>query len=408
MCKVSVIIPVYDVEAWLPECLNSVLGQTFSELEVLAVDDASPDGCGQILDDYAKQDKRLCVFHLKENRRQGYGRNLGLSSAKGRYVYFLDADDCIRPETLQALYEAAEAEALDGVFFDSEPVFTSDDMARRYADYPAAFTGICPDGVCSGRELFHAMSTQNQWTCYIQRQFWRREFLLKHALGFPEGTEHEDESFSFRAVLLAERMRYLHRAYFLRRYRPNSVMTRRAEPRDFHGYFRIYNALVDFTWDHGLENEPGVQIQLGRLWDRCVRFYPVFAAQELPERWFETDAEMLRRYRAFAASRWQSSYDRSTVEELFSQLDRDEGLWIYGAGILGRRCFRGLSDAGFRIEGFLVTERRGNPDTLFGRPVCTLNETDAPGFAIVSLSRGYREEIHRMLAAAAWRFLDMP
>ena len=83
MCQVSVIIPVYGVEKWLPACLDSVLSQSLQQLEILAIDDASPDGCGRILDEYAAKDSRLRVFHLSENRQQGYGRNLGLKNAAG-------------------------------------------------------------------------------------------------------------------------------------------------------------------------------------------------------------------------------------------------------------------------------------------------------------------------------------
>ncbi|MBQ4308524.1 MAG: glycosyltransferase family 2 protein, partial [Lachnospiraceae bacterium] len=96
-------IPVYGVEPWLAECLDSVLAQTLTEIEVLCVDDASPDRCGEILDEYAAADPRVRVFHLPENRRQGYGRNLGMDHARGTYIYLLDSDDRIRPEALERL-----------------------------------------------------------------------------------------------------------------------------------------------------------------------------------------------------------------------------------------------------------------------------------------------------------------
>ena len=130
---VSVILPVYGVEEWLPACLESVLGQSLRELEVLAIDDASPDGCGSILDAFAERDSRLRVFHLPENRRQGYGRNLGLDQAGGKYVYFLDSDDLILPNALENLVRAAETDRLDGLFFDSEVIFEKENF--RNIDY---------------------------------------------------------------------------------------------------------------------------------------------------------------------------------------------------------------------------------------------------------------------------------
>ncbi|MBR0401036.1 MAG: glycosyltransferase family 2 protein, partial [Lachnospiraceae bacterium] len=128
-------IPVYGVEPWLAECLDSVLAQTLTEIEVLCVDDASPDRCGEILDEYAARDSRMRVFHLKENRRQGYGRNLGMDHARGTYIYLLDSDDRIRPEALERLYALAEADSLDGIFFDTEVFYENERLARTVTIY---------------------------------------------------------------------------------------------------------------------------------------------------------------------------------------------------------------------------------------------------------------------------------
>ena len=406
MCKVSVVIPVYGVEPWLRACLDSVLSQTLRDLEVLCVDDASPDGCGRILDEYAARDSRVRVTHLAENRMQGYGRNLGLRQAGGRYVYFLDADDCIRPEAMEELYEAAEKDALDGIFFDSEPVFDPPELEKKYLSYPAALQGTCPEGVCAGTALFDELSTQNEWTCYIQRQFWNREFLLRNGVFFPEGrTEHEDELFSFEAVLCAERMRYLRRPYFIRRYRPESVMTRRAMPKDFHGYFSIYDAMVHFARRHGLLENAGVKIQLGRILARCRRFYPVFSASERPEDWF-ADEHLRQMYYCFAAAQEDTLFDAAAVSGVLPALPPDEPVWIYGAGVLGERCFRGLTASGRRIAGFLVSRKEGNPSVLYGHPVMLPEEAES-GFAVVAVSKGYQEEIHALLEPLGWRYADL-
>jgi CDP-glycerol glycerophosphotransferase len=99
---ISVIIPVYDVAAYLPECLDSVLGQD-GDVEVIAVDDASPDGCGALLDDRAAADPRLQVVHLAVNGGPGPARNAGLARASGEYVWFVDADDRLADGALAAV-----------------------------------------------------------------------------------------------------------------------------------------------------------------------------------------------------------------------------------------------------------------------------------------------------------------
>ena len=421
---VSVIIPVYGVEAWLPACLDSVLGQTLKEIELLCIDDASPDGCGRILDSYAARDPRIRVFHLEENRMQGCGRNLGLAHARGDYVYFLDSDDLITPEALEALYEAARREDLDGIAFDSCSVYDSPELEKKFSFYPAALQGDCPEGVCTGRELLNLLSLRDQWSCLIQRQFWKRSFLTEQDLRFPEQTEHEDESFSLRAFLLARRMKYLKQAYFLHRFRAGSVMTRKTLPRDLHGYLTVWADLTEFVWEQHLEEEPGVRIQLGRLYDRMQRSLPVFRAQADPGAWFREE-KYLRLYRYFVSSEEAKAYQVNAAAAAASRLDPEhDRIRIYGAGIMGRRCLEGFAALGFEIAGFLVSSREGNPRVLCGLPVQTPEEVyGSPGSrktgqilrenaagrrgsetVVIAMAKGLQPEIHRILDTygAAW------
>lgn len=103
MPKISVIVPVYKVEPYLHKCVDSILAQTFTDFELLLVDDGSPDNCGTICDAYAEQDNRVRVFH-KSNGGVSSARNLGLDNAKGEWITFVDADDFIAPAFLEGLY----------------------------------------------------------------------------------------------------------------------------------------------------------------------------------------------------------------------------------------------------------------------------------------------------------------
>lgn len=104
---VSVIIPIYNVERYLRQCIDSVLAQTYTNLEIILVDDGSPDGCPQICDEYAAKDKRIIVIH-KENGGLSDARNAGLDICKGDYIYFLDSDDYIGNDTISNLYQHLE------------------------------------------------------------------------------------------------------------------------------------------------------------------------------------------------------------------------------------------------------------------------------------------------------------
>ena len=116
---VSIIIPVYNVENYLAECVDSILGQTFQDIEILLVDDGSSDASGQMADDYAARDKRVKVIH-KENGGQSSARNAGMQIARGKYLYFCDADDYISRDAIEILYQIATKNDLDMVLFNAD------------------------------------------------------------------------------------------------------------------------------------------------------------------------------------------------------------------------------------------------------------------------------------------------
>lgn len=112
--NISVVIPVYNVEKYLRRCVDSVINQTYSSLEIILVDDGSPDQCPVICDEYAEQDKRIKVIH-KTNGGLASARNAGMKVATGKYLFFVDSDDWLDPDGLQLLYDAAEKDNVDFV-----------------------------------------------------------------------------------------------------------------------------------------------------------------------------------------------------------------------------------------------------------------------------------------------------
>lgn len=107
MPEISIIVPIYNVERYLPRCLDSVLGQTFKDFEVICVNDGSPDGCAEILADYADRDSRIRVLS-QPNQGLSMARNNGLKLASGEYIYFLDSDDALHPQCLEIVYGLAK------------------------------------------------------------------------------------------------------------------------------------------------------------------------------------------------------------------------------------------------------------------------------------------------------------
>lgn len=117
MGLVSVIVPVYKAEAYLCQCLDSICGQSYRELEIVLVDDGSPDLCGAICDEYAAKDGRITVLHQK-NAGISQARNVGLCAAEGEFVLFVDSDDWIEPDTCEVAVAAAKTHKADIVFWN--------------------------------------------------------------------------------------------------------------------------------------------------------------------------------------------------------------------------------------------------------------------------------------------------
>ena len=112
---ISIIVPIYKAEQYIHRCIDSILSQSYTDFELLLIDDGSPDGCGAICDAYAVKDSRVRVFH-KENRGVSSARNLGIAHAQGEWITFIDADDYVHPDFLFSLYAQHDADLIVGSF----------------------------------------------------------------------------------------------------------------------------------------------------------------------------------------------------------------------------------------------------------------------------------------------------
>ena len=216
------IVPVHGVPGYLGACLDSVLGQDGGvPLEVIAVDDASPDRCGEILDERAKADDRLTVLHLASAGGPGNARNAGLAAAAGRYVWFADGDDLLPPGAIAAVAERLGAAAPDLLLID---------YAERYPDGStrASTGGPLLAGAPAGLFTLAAAPQLINLTMTAWSKLFRREFLIGLEEPFRPGI-HEDIPVTC-AALFAGRLAALDRVcYLYRRARPGSFMATTSE-----------------------------------------------------------------------------------------------------------------------------------------------------------------------------------
>ncbi|MEW1909649.1 glycosyltransferase [Kitasatospora sp. NPDC085895] len=204
MPRFSVIVPVYQVEEYLAECLDSVLSQSCADFELIAVDDRSPDGCGAMLDEAAARDARVRVLHLDENVGLGRARNAGLAVAAGDYVIFLDSDDTLTPGLLQAIDERLRA--------CTDPDILVYDYARTYWDGRVVRSASAPLFARSGPDVFDLDGRPDllDLLMVVWNKAYRRDWIDAEGLTFPAGY-YEDTPWTFPALLAAGRMTVLDR-----------------------------------------------------------------------------------------------------------------------------------------------------------------------------------------------------
>ena len=200
--EISVIIPVYNQELYLAQCLDSVLNQTFRKIEVLCIDDGSEDRSPEILGNYAKRDHRLKVFR-QENQGAGAARNYGLRLAKGKYLSFLDSDDFFEPDMLLKAYQAAEKDRADFVVYDSDQ-YRTDRKRFEPCSWAIRKTDIPPYSPFSYRQL-----TDNIFQSFMGwawDKLYLHSFVKEQGLWFQEQRTTNDLLFVFSALVAAKRI----------------------------------------------------------------------------------------------------------------------------------------------------------------------------------------------------------
>lgn len=229
---ISVIVPVYKVEAYLSRCVDSILAQTYRNLEILLVDDGSPDSCGKICDDYAHRDPRIRVIH-KINGGLSSARNAGLDIARGQYIAFVDSDDWIEPEMYETMLAAAIREDVPLVCAGRYDVESKTGERKL---------GLCPAKaeVITGEETARRIFTWEGMDSAAWDKLYRRE--LFDSIRYPVGVVVEDVPVTYRLALKAGRVAMCDKPFVNYFHRPGSITTAAVSEKTFH--FSRHTAMI--------------------------------------------------------------------------------------------------------------------------------------------------------------------
>jgi glycosyltransferase involved in cell wall biosynthesis len=255
---VSVVIPVYNSQDYISDCLDSVLSQTYKSYEIIAIDDGSTDSSLDILKSYQKS-KGIKLFHI-ENSGQSVARNIGIENAIGKYLVFIDSDDCWCKNTLEVVVSLAENEKLDMVFFDGETFVDqkiTDEASKEHLNKyfntvfkPDTYVRNLPEHIRSGIDYLSYQLDCKRFIASPVLYLYKVD-KFKH-IKFIPGIIHEDNAFTMDLLVNNGKVMAIGEKLYRRRIRNDSIMTKPKTMENVLGYLgaiqrmgEVYNLTLD-------------------------------------------------------------------------------------------------------------------------------------------------------------------
>lgn len=231
---ISVIVPIYNVEKYLHRCVDSILAQTFSDFELILVDDGSPDNCGKICDEYAEKDSRIHVIH-KENGGLSSARNAGIDwtfeNSDSKWITFIDSDDWVHPKYLEFLYDAATKTGLGVSICDFE---------RTTGEATKIFDSYEKNMVIGTEEFFCKKNVNAVIAC--AKLFKKEDFI---DIRFPLGKLHEDEFTTYKILFKYDKIAFVDAPLYFYYVNQSSIMKSNWSPKRL-AAFEAYNLQMNY------------------------------------------------------------------------------------------------------------------------------------------------------------------
>ena len=390
--KVSVIIPVYNVGNYLDRCLKSILEQTEKNIEILCIDDCSTDNSLSILENYAKTDGRLHIFKNQYNLGQAYSRNIGLDSAKGEFITFVDSDDYIDNRAIEEMYDIAIKRKLDLLFCDAQIIQeykeTQATPLRRFRK--AVYTDE------AGAVLFHQMVQHQDMFGNVWGVLYRTAFLKENQLRFIKGILHEDVPFIFKATILSRKAGCVNNTYYYYVERNNSTMRSDNIEQRLEGLLIAYFDMLAFWREHGDysdETNQGIHDYIENYHRFMISLYHQTGREKIKN-------PMVRYVLQTGLLEKSETGIEISDKELAVLRGHRNGIVIYGAGKIARKVFEWLNKNNIKVDAFVVTDLKNNDIEINKIPV--IDKDDLLKFwenalIVMGVSEQNRDEIYKEL-----------
>lgn len=371
---VSVIIPVYNVEKYLDECLQSVIAQDYSDLQIICVNDGSTDSSQAILKEYERKYTNIEVY-IKKNGGLSSARNYGIEKAKGEYVFFLDSDDKLADNScISFMAKKMDENKLDVLCFDGESFFESEDLKNKNYSYSNYYDRTKSYGLFeSGYDLFIELFKDGNYRENIAVKCIRRNLIIDNNLRFMDGMIYEDAFFSFCLVLSSKRVEHVKRSVYKRRVREGSITQKPIFFYNVYSMFCGYVGILEILKKYGLEQDEWVSKYIGSLKEYLLELYYQISKEERKK------INNLNEWERYIL---ESIIPQSSISEYvfpYHLFPKNSRILLYGAGKIGKIFFNiGKIDGYVDIVG--IADKRANELCRNSFPVISVEDISSQDF----------------------------
>ncbi len=392
---VSVIIPIFNTEKYLRECLDSVLAQSYSNMEIICVNDASTDGSMAILKEYSKSDSRLIVISHQEALGPATARNKGLDIAKGKYVLFVDSDDYIAPNLLKETVICAEDNRLEELHFNYAVVTNKEWGWQARSIVSEEGTYYCYKS--GGEMLIKSKSSDPRdntvatvWSCLFNRKY-----LNNNKLRFYDGILHEDLLFFFRRCICVKNVAKLNRIYYFYRKREDSITTGDRGMRGqslFTVISEIYAVWLSSNFEPDVQN--AIASELEYYWFKYKQSQ--LSGETHPDK---SNIKPAVDFMYRLTNNMVISEKNLLNQEDIDALRKKGDFILYGSGLVATKVVLYLKQFDLHPCHIMVEFHKGNPSHFAGVEVRTIEEMkglyELP--VVLGVSKGYSNRIDERL-----------
>jgi glycosyltransferase involved in cell wall biosynthesis len=326
--KVSIIVPIYNVELYLEECLDSIINQTYKNIEIILVNDGSTDRSGEIIESYTLQDKRIIIMN-QSNKGVSGARNAGIEKALGKYILFVDSDDMLLTTAIEILYQKANETDADIVIGNALSYYPNGSKTIYFA-YSQALNA----NSLSGESAFIECVKIDRMPLPVLF-FIRRSIIIDNQLFFHENIVHEDEIWCVKALLNAQDVFFIDFNFYFYRQRQNSIMNSDNKIFRIKSLVKVAKALYQYTeqaQEKNISTEAIAGVYVRIFWMCHFIGTLVFQNKDLAFLYFDYFSELLLKiYPALSYSQQRYCLNKLCVSQILSKLDyeTDSNMSIY-------------------------------------------------------------------------------